>query len=89
MRFYNICGYWSLITGAKVELTGLVRQAKQSRWASWSLVRGLQQLTDTMADAVTNTKGGEIRTESQCLGIHLKDDGKALVSVNVLVFQFM
>ncbi|CAG5117159.1 unnamed protein product [Candidula unifasciata] len=63
----------------KVEASGLVREAVDCKWASWSLRYGLQQLTDAIADAVTNTRGGEVRTHSKCLAIQPKDNGKVVV----------
>ncbi|BFZ00355.1 hypothetical protein BsWGS_03394 [Bradybaena similaris] len=63
----------------KVESSGLVREAMDGKWASWSLRYGLQQLTDAVADAVTNTRGGEVRKHSKCLGIQPKDNRKVLV----------
>lgn len=66
--------------GRKVESSGLVKEALDGKWASWSLRYGLQQLTDAVADAVTNTRGGEVRKHSKCLGIQPKDNRKVLVS---------
>ncbi|KAI8728574.1 protoporphyrinogen oxidase, partial [Biomphalaria glabrata] len=79
--------YGSLIAGAvfgfkdpKVEATGLVRRAIEDKWASWSLSRGLQQLTDAMAASIQNTKEGEIRLDTKVTSLKRNQNGKIIVS---------
>nr|KAI8742182.1 protoporphyrinogen oxidase-like [Biomphalaria glabrata] len=79
--------YGSLIAGAvfgfkdpKVEATGLVRRAIEDKWASWSLSRGLQQLTDAMAASIQNTKEGEIRLDTKVTSLKPNQNGKIIVS---------
>lgn len=64
----------------KVEATGLVRRAIEDKWASWSLSRGLQQLTDAMAASIQNTKEGEIRLDTKVTSLKRNQNGKIIVS---------
>ncbi|GFS10564.1 protoporphyrinogen oxidase [Elysia marginata] len=80
--------YGSLFAGAifgskgpKPELTGLARKAKQEGWASWSLAGGMQELTDSLADAVGNSKGGEVRLGSPCVTLTPSSDGLGKIAV--------
>ncbi|KAI8745383.1 protoporphyrinogen oxidase, partial [Biomphalaria glabrata] len=77
--------YGSLIAGAvfgfkdpKVEATGLVRRAIEDKWASWSLSKGLQQLTDAMAASIQNTKEGEIRLDTKVTSLKPNQNGKII-----------
>ncbi|XP_059164190.1 protoporphyrinogen oxidase-like [Physella acuta] len=65
--------------GAKVEVSGMTKRAVEEKWASWSLQHGLQQLTDAMAQAIQNTRGGEVRRNTKCLGVSLNQSGKMVV----------
>ncbi|CAL1532001.1 unnamed protein product [Lymnaea stagnalis] len=65
--------------GPKFKTSGLTRRAEEDKWASWSLTYGLQQLTDAMAAAVTNTRGGEIRKDTRVTSIKSSPNGKATV----------
>ncbi|XP_005096895.1 protoporphyrinogen oxidase [Aplysia californica] len=68
--------------GAKPAPSGLAKKAAEEKWASWSLARGLQQLTDAMADAVMSRPGVEVRTDSRCIKLEPKENDKMLVQTN-------
>lgn len=80
--------FGSLIAGAllsskgpKPKLTGLARKAKEESWASWSLAHGMADLTESLADAVGNTRGGEVRVGSPCVSLAPSSDTPGKITV--------
>ncbi|XP_050397175.1 protoporphyrinogen oxidase [Patella vulgata] len=57
----------------------LIQKARSEKWASYSFKSGLQQLSDTLLDAISNHKMVDIRLSSPVQKMNLKDNGRISV----------
>ena len=52
-----------------------IDRAQKEKWATWSLRKGLSQLTDSLEEVITTQGGVEIRKSTPCKKLEFGEDG--------------